>query len=873
MKKFFLRLFIWLFVVFGIFILILIGVAAFYQKEVGSFVINELKKSLKTELSVESAELSLIWGFPNASVTLKNVKLKSSGKSPTDLIVAENISLSCGILGFFNGKYKFKNIHISNAKLFIDINKDGLGNYDIFKSDNSKKAENEKFDLTITDASFGNVRLEYRDERFRHNIRLILKSASFSGNFTDEHYDLNSKAKIISEQIAFGEDIYFKGKEIGYDAIISIDNKTNSYAFKKFNFDLQGNVLKTEGSLSYLKDGLKMDLSLNSDNAKLGPIMKLLPNAVESGLGGFESNADMNFNASIKGIYSATSMPKTDIKFGLKDGKLSHPNMAINLKSLSFDATYNHPGGSNKKDGRFKLNNFSGSLSGNPINLEIEVIGTENPLIDFLFKGKIPMNAVYGFFGKQASDGSGNIDIQSIELKGHFDDIINPRKISEVALSGELIFDNARIVSNGISLALNEGTISLEDNVLTVKDLKFKSDESAISANGKFENLLPVLFSDSLNTKNAALEFNIDLNAAKINCNELMSAFSTATELPKESDKTAEELKDSLAVAKNEHRAYITEFLSGKIKANCDELIYNKIIAKDIDASLVFEYNVLKIMGVEMDAFNGKMGLNAKIKFEKEPSLQAFFDCQKVDMYELLDKTDNFGQTTLTSKNLRGQLNAIVKINAYWDSTAVFDYDKLNVVADLNIKKGELINFELMKSLGTFVKLKDLDHIRFNELSNQLQIKNKELLIPAMFIQSNAINLLLSGKHGFNQDFDYKFKINAGQVLAQKMKKYNPKLALIPARKKGIFNIYCSVFGNINKEEYNYKLGKKHAKKQLETDLKQQISSLKNTLKNEFEKSDLFYGKNSVADAEKITNKIKNTTEPEEWKDNGNEDL
>jgi hypothetical protein len=189
------------------------------------------------------------------------------------------------------------------------------------------------------------------------------------------------------------------------------------------------------------------------------------------------------------------------------------------------------------------------------------------------------------------------------------------------------------------------------------------------------------------------------------------------------------------------------------------------------------------------------------------------------------------------------------------------------------MKKGELINFELMKSLGAYVKMKDLNHIKFNELKNQLYIRKKELVIPAMFIQSNAINLLLAGKHGFNQDFDFKMKINAGQVVAQKMKKYNAKLPLIPAKQKGLFNIYCSVYGNIEKEEYNYKLGKKHAKKQLESDLKLMTNQVNNSLKAEFEKSDLFNGKNAVVDAESITEKINKTIEPEAWEDDGNEDL
>ena len=872
-KKIIIRLFIWLIAIAGISILVLIGIAAFYEKTVGSLVISELKKSLKTELSVETASLSLIWSFPNASVSLKNVSLKGNDKKGRALIKADEISLSCGMIGIISGNYNFNRIDIKNAKLFVDISKDGKANYDIFKDTDEKEAESSKMNLSIKNASLKNVSLEYNDDRYRHNIRLTVIKSNFAGNFTDERYDLVSDAKIISDQIAFADDVYFKGKSLGYDFIIDIDHKSNTYSFKKFDLDLQGNVLKSEGNLSYLKEGIKLDLSLKSDKAKLGPILRLLPNSLEKSFGGFQSNADMNFEASIKGLYSAKSMPKTDIRFGLKEGKVTHPMMAGYLKSVSFDAIYKHPGGSDKKDGWFSLDNFKASISDNPIGLKIEIAGTENPLIDVFFNAKIPLKSVYGFFGKSASSGSGFIDIESLKMKGRLDDIINPRNISRVELGGKINFEDSKIELNEVPLNFESGSLSMEDNVIDIKELIFKSNETQILANGSMANLLPVLCSDSLNSKAAELEFDLSFKSEKINIDELLKAFTNPVEIPQNSDKSTDELNDSIAVSKNENRAFLTNFLYGKINTKCKELVYGKIVAKDIAALLVFENSVLKIMGAKTNVFKGNLGFNAKINFEKEPSMLAFFDCENVDMYELLDQTDNFGQSTLTSKNLRGQLNSIVKINAYWDSTANFNYDKLDVVADLTIKKGELINFELMNSLGAFVKLKDLEHIKFNELKNQLYIRKKELIIPAMFIQSNAINLLLAGKHGFNQDFDFKMKINAGQVVAQKMKKYNPKLPMIPAKQKGLFNIYCSVYGNVDKEEYNYKLGKKHSKKQLESDLKQQSIKINNSLKAEFEKSDLFFGKNAVVDAETITDKLNKTIVPEAWDDNGDEDL
>lgn len=872
MKRFFFKLFIWLFLIGGILFAGLIGIAAFYEEGVGTLLVNELKKTLKTDFEVESAELSLIWNFPNASITLKNIKLKGFGKDKGKLLLrADNISLRCTILGLITGRYSFDKIEFNNANIFAHVDKTGKANYDIFKSEQEQQ-ETSKLDLSIKNAIFRNVGLEYQDERVRQNIQIKIINSSFSGNFTDDRYDMDTKASIISQQIGIGDDVYFRGKELGFDAIIDIDNKSNTFTFKKFEFNAEGNKFNTEGKIVFVKGGMNLDIGLKSDKAKLGPLLKLLPKSFEANLGGFQSDANMNFNASFNGLYSANTVPKTNISFALNEGKVTHPLMAAYLKSVSFDVNYEHKGGANKKDGILKLNNFKGSLSGNPIDLELNISGTENPLIDLSFNGKVPLKAIYGFFGKQVSSGRGNLAIENLILKGNLDDIINPRKISRVELGGSINFEDAKIVMNDIPLIFEQGNVDLKDNVLAVKDLIFKSSITDLKVNGNFNNLLPVIFADSTNSRNAELKFELAMISDKIDADELLKAFSSPIEIPKESEKSDEQLKDSIMTAKNEKREFITQFFNGNIIAECKEINYGKIKANNFKGQLLFENNVMKVLGVKANVFRGTVGLNAKIVFEKEPYMLGFFDCNNVDMYELLDKSNNFGQTTLTAQNLRGQLTSLVKIDAYWDAVGNFDYDKLYVVADITLKKGELIDFELMKSMGAYVKLKDLERIKFNEIKNQLLIKNNTLQIPAMFIQSNAINLTLAGKHGFNQEFDYKFKINAGQVIAQKMKKHNPKLPMVPAKKKGIFNIYLTVNGNVEKEEYNFKMGKKYAKKELQTDFNRQSNLVGNTLKAEFEKSDLFIGQNALVKAETYTTKISRNEEPEDWADTDNDD-
>jgi hypothetical protein len=116
-----------------------------------------------------------------------------------------------------------------------------------------------------------------------------------------------------------------------------------------------------------------------------------------------------------------------------------------------------------------------------------------------------------------------------------------------------------------------------------------------------------------------------------------------------------------------------------------------------------------------------------------------------------------------------------------------------------------------------------------------------------MFVQSNALNLTLSGEHAFNNAIDYNIKVNAGQVLTNKLKRHNPRLAPKPARKKGFFNLYYAVKGTTDNPTY------KTAKRQVKSDLESseyQRAAIKQKLDQAFPKQKRFNIKIDLSDIE-----------------------
>jgi hypothetical protein len=225
----------------------------------------------------------------------------------------------------------------------------------------------------------------------------------------------------------------------------------------------------------------------------------------------------------------------------------------------------------------------------------------------------------------------------------------------------------------------------------------------------------------------------------------------------------------------------------------------------------------------------GGFDLDGIIYMTQTPQLKAKLVCNGIDAYEFFRQTDDFGQDVLTSKNIKGDIDAKIAINAFWDKEGEMEMDKLHVITDARIQNGELVKFEILEDFSKFVKLKNLQHIHFTDTRNWFEIKDEVLNIPVMLIQSNALNLTISGKHSFDQNIDYNVKVNAGQVV---MKKLFKRAGSKPIKaKNGLFNLYYKIKGDL--ENYEMDSAKRMIKREFEaSEIKKQ--RLKNQLIKEF---------------------------------------
>ncbi|PHI20592.1 hypothetical protein CEQ90_07530 [Lewinellaceae bacterium SD302] len=829
--------------------LVLFLIVQFLGGSIGRSVIAGLNDSLNTEITAGDVSVSLLRAFPSLSVDLEDFTMIGSDGTP--LIEAERMSCQIGLSSIF-GKTRIKTIVVSNGALQIYVDPDGNTNYQLLAYQPldeqlaNQDQTSEAAVFAIDDARLEDIEFVYINEQLGLEAAALLYDANFRGDFGEEIYDMATTANAELRFIDNGDQRLFAGQSLRIGAESVVNNTEQTYNFKELYLGLGGLNLLADGSMKQAIDGWETDLNFRSEESSLTDLLLLLPQEYRDYLGELRSKGKFEMSGTVKERWTEARQPEMAFRINFTDGLLSSPRMDVDARDLNFTGEFTNGRQRLPVSSVFAIENLSGEFAGQPFQLQLQVENFDDPLIVFGAEGEIPGEALPGLLPEGIlAEADGEITIENLRIEGRYEDMLSPRTIGKVKTGGRFLVNKVAMEVNEQELELASGDLTLNDNQFKVNDLRLLAEGTDITFTGEATNLIPVLFADSLNTKDARLTFRTLLTGSELDIDELLKLSGPTEEEIEEAEDTGTE--DQLARKSLEKRGRLVDLLNGQFDARIDDWNYGKIEGTNFIGQIDFVPRKMTIQG-QSDAMEGRFLIGADLVFTESPRLNAKIKAQHVDAEQFFEQGENFGQEVLTSDNLEGWLDSRMYIRAYFSPEMELDYDKLLVLAEVDIRDGELHDFEMLENFGAVLKAKDLGQVRFTNLRNYLEISDQIVQIPVMFIQSSAMNMTLSGSHSFTHVMDYNIKVNAGQVLANKIAKHDDDLKLLPARRNGFFNLYYTVKGNLD----NY-----------------EVETNKREVKKDFERSELHKNRIRRELENQFKEVIEEVEEPVDWRDEG----
>ncbi|MBA3971385.1 MAG: hypothetical protein H0X46_04460 [Bacteroidetes bacterium] len=815
--RFLKRLFIFLIISFMLIAGAGFVIGYYYQDEVKEYVIGELNKQLNTEIIVDGKDIdfTVIKNFPYASVDFKNVKAMDAipQKNNDTLFTAGVISLQFNIIDIFKENYWVKKIAISDVDLNVRIDEVGNDNYHFWKE--SKDSATASFAFSLEKIDLKRIRINYKDKKANHTIRLLVKNSTLSGNFSDEKYSLQTNSELFVEQIKIDSTNYLRKKNILAEVELDVDNNLPSYKIRDGKIKIEDLLFEVFGNVVNAGNDPLVNFGVRGKNMDISSVLSLIPTKYKGKIKDYESDGEFYFDATIQGTVSAKQSPQIVADFGVKKADIKSVSDNITLKSVTLKGHYSNGNKNADESSMLTLQNFSAMIEQGAVEGELQLKDLDNPSFNGKVKANFDLSVLQRFVKIDTIETlSGKLNINAA-FKGDGKSL-SSGNYENVSTSGDLIIADMdlKLKNNSMSFSAINGDFKFDNNDLAVNSFTGNFGKSDFALKGFFRNIMGFILKE-----NQDITVEASLVSKNIDLNELLAN------------------KEEDAGAKSKYKLKFSEHIDVELNSEIGHLVFRKFEATNIKGLVKLRDKKMIVDPIKLSTMGGTITTSGLVDGTDSTKLlvTCFSDVTRINVTRMFEGFENFGQSAITDKNIKGMITAKVQFASVVSPELDIDLDKLYAGVDMTIDNGELNNVESMKSMSRFIELQDLENIRFSTLKNQIEIKDQVISIPRMEVRSNAINITASGTHTFNNEINYKVKLSLNELLSKKAKnakKENDEFGEIADDGLGRTNIFLSMTGTVEKPIIKY--DSKSAIQNVKQDLKVEKQSLKAILKEEF---------------------------------------
>ena len=809
-----------LFLLFIVATVTLFSASILLQEKVAEIILGTVNSNITTKIDVGSFHLSLLRKFPMASLYLKNVTVRSSpglnkasfSEINTDtLLVAETVSIDFKFTDIIRKVYDIERIGIKNGTISLFTDSAGNVNYSITEGKNA--ADTSNIALNFKRINLSDIRFTYNNLATKLILNGDIKKGRISSRITRGIINLNAEAELLMNGIQQNSIKITNPFNAGLE--VKMTDSEKGILFRKGTISVEGFQFGITGSVSAEN---YLDLLITGENIDLSKLRKYLSSEYTRLMNGYEFAGNLRLNSKITGRLSNTLNPHIEINSNLTNGEINYSKTGITIRNISFTGFYSNGPKNNPESAILTIKDIKAVFGSADYKGSLTMRNLKTPYTDIDFTGRIFPDEIRRYFRiDDISSASGFCDLD-IKLKTDFwpEDSITVRDIIKLKPEIHAKFNSFSISLKDTKLAVDDvnGEISLSGNSSAGKLQLFYKGEK-IKIDGKFTNL-----PEWLSRERVRLIADADIYFDKL----VPDIFFHGSASGKEKQK-------------KEAAYYMPDDLSFNINLKIDSLKYSKLPSEDLSVSLQYIPGFLTFKSLKMKSLDGIISGDGFVMQNKDKSLitKSNIFVSNINIHKTFKTFRNFGQDFIKAENLEGKLTGSLSLLMPMDSLLNPRYKSLVAEGKYIINNGELIDFEPVKELSSFIELSELENIHFEKLENDFFIRNNFVYIPQMEVNSSAADLSVNGKHSFDNIFEYHVKIRLSELLSKKRKKThtnNTEFGIVEDDGLGRTSLLLKVESKGDEIKVGYDV--KAAGDKVKTSIKSERQTLKTILNQEY---------------------------------------
>lgn len=734
----------------GVILLFLLILPFAFQGKLAKLVKEEGNKMLNAQFDFRTLNISLLRNFPSASVSLEDFWLKGTGPFENDtLIQAGELTAAVNLFSLFgDGGYDISRIIVKDTRVHAIVLEDGRPNWDVMKpSPDAETPEDETaqetFRIKLQKLSVDNLSVVYDDRQGGVFADLSRLEADCSGDFGSDRTVVDLKMETPSLTCRTGGIPLLNKVSLEADMDVDADLAGGKFTLRENMLRLNAIQLNLDGWLAQTKQGMDMDLRLNTNEVGFKELLSLIPAIYAKDFQDLKTDGKVTLNAFARGSMEGnTKVPQFEVNLDVKDAMFRYPSLPAGVEKINISALVRNAGGPLDAT-EISVAPFDFVLAGNPFSLNATVkTPVSDPDFHLTARGKLDLGKVKEVYPLDDMQLNGLVQAD-LELGGRLS-MVEKEQFEQMQAKGSLRLNQMKLVLKDMPpVDIQQSVFTFSPRYLQLSETTVNIGKNDLTLDSRFENYLGYAL------KGSTLKGTLNVSSNHLNLNDFMSADTTAA--------VAEVPADTAAMGV----IRVPENIDFQMQAAFRELLFDKMTLTDGKGTLLVRNGMVDMRNLSFNTMGGSVTMNGAYAApqKKQPELNAAFDMRNISFAQAYQDLGLVQQLAPIFAGLKGNFSGNLQIDTPLDATMSPVMSAVQGKGALSTKDLSLSGVKFIDQVADIVKKPSLKEIKVKDLNIDFEIKDGRVTTKPFDLKLGDYNMNLSGSTGLDQTIDYTGKI------------------------------------------------------------------------------------------------------------------
>ncbi len=744
-------------IVLLLFSIISVVVVKFHGEELQSYVMREINTRLDSKVSVDEIAVRVFRKFPAVSMELRGITVWSSHNfnarefedaGGDTLLTAAAVYISFNPVSLIRKTYNIRQLEITGGLLHLYTDQSGESNYRLVSKPEGRKENRQKIQMGQLKVRDFLIVLNNKSKQLVSSG--VLEELQLNGRLSRRNTQIRGDLKGALEMISNKGIPYASEKAIR--AKINLDVNDSVYILNSGQLQIDRIVADTDGKfIVQPAGGVRMDLYAAARDLSIHEVLDLLPGKLSSPLSGIRGNGILQLYTRVTGVASSTLTPRIEADFQTSNANLSWDRVPFSVRNLNLSGSYSNGGRFNPVTSSLVVETVSATIGDDHFSGKGTVTNFYQPDFAFELKGDFHPDQWVKWYETTPFRKADGVIFSDLKVEGCYDRLgPQGKKLLAFDVEGNVRFEKVELRFRDREGAVSDlnGSVRI-DNDFWEPDFSGRFGKSDFTFSGTGLNLISFLIG-----RNEELVASATLRSDRMDLQEILD------HLPG-------------GGADDETPVKFPENLNLRLDFRINDFSKARLEAGNVRGVAFYDAPFLHIDSLQMETMEGTLGGQFAMIQDHEGIIHTNVSAnmQHLDIYRLFLAFNDFGQSHLTHEHLGGNISGTSVFSASFSDDFSILTETILSESNVTVRDGELRGFKPILALSSFIEVDELRNIKFQTLENTILIRDNRVVIPAMDIHSNALNLSASGSHGFDHSYDYRIKLLLSELLYSKAKK------------------------------------------------------------------------------------------------------